>query len=148
MAGRVLAFLLLHEEPGASSRDIAADLQASAGSVSTATRELAEAGYIRRLAVPGSRSHYFKAADDMWATFLAAEHQRHARAAALVAGIMRAVDLDTHPRARLDKMCAYYEFLERSYACLSKDWAEFERRHSTERGDEIGGGDCRDRQSV
>jgi DNA-binding transcriptional regulator GbsR (MarR family) len=139
MAGRVLAFLLLNDKPGVSSRDIAADLQASAGSVSTATRELAEAGCVRRLTVPGSRSHYFKAADNMWDTLLSTERLRLARVTALVEEIMQAADLDIHARTRLDGMRVHYAFLQRSYARLCNEWTEFKHRHDTERGDEVTG---------
>jgi DNA-binding transcriptional regulator GbsR (MarR family) len=61
MAGRVLGALLLADPPDMSSASLAEFLGISAGSVSTATRELIRPGLARRVRVPGDRQDYFRA---------------------------------------------------------------------------------------
>lgn len=73
--GRLLAFLLVVDDDKVSSADLAAAMGAGTGAISMATRALVEQGFIRRLRVPGDRSHYFAAADDVWGGFLSAERR-------------------------------------------------------------------------
>jgi hypothetical protein len=73
MDGRILGYLMIMSAPYISSADLAKVLSASAGSVSMATRRMVEAGFIKRHVVPGDRSHYFRADDDPWGSFLAGE---------------------------------------------------------------------------
>lgn len=75
MEGRILGYLLIMEQPYISSADLAAVLNASAGSVSTTTRRLTEAGFIKRHAIAGDRSHYFRTENDVWGSWLAGERR-------------------------------------------------------------------------
>ncbi len=61
MAGRVLGALLLADPPEMSSAELVGFLGISAGSVSTATRELIRPGLAERVRVPGDRQDYFRA---------------------------------------------------------------------------------------
>ncbi|WIB64352.1 MULTISPECIES: GbsR/MarR family transcriptional regulator [unclassified Curtobacterium] len=75
MDGRVLAYLIMTRAPYSSSADIAAGLEASSGAVSMATRHLVVSGFIKRHFVPGERSHYFRAENDVWGSWLAGERR-------------------------------------------------------------------------
>lgn len=75
MEGRILGYLLIMDKPFISSAELAAVLNASAGSVSMTTRRLTEAGFIKRHAVPGDRSHYFRTENDVWGSWLAGERK-------------------------------------------------------------------------
>src|SRR5690242_7144959 len=55
MAGRVLGALLIADPPELSSSQLAEFLGVSAGSVSTATRELIRPGIVERVRIPGER---------------------------------------------------------------------------------------------
>jgi hypothetical protein len=70
MMGRVLGWLLVCDPPEQSSGELAEGLDASAGSISTATRALAQAGMIERVGVPGKRSSYFHVRPGMWGDLL------------------------------------------------------------------------------
>ncbi|NEE02408.1 GbsR/MarR family transcriptional regulator [Phytoactinopolyspora halotolerans] len=134
MAGRVLAFLMLSTASQVSSGDIARALRVSAGSVSTATRELAEAGCIRQIAVPGSRGHYFRSADDVCGAFLVAEQRRHHVNVAFAEELMGILDPDeTKPLKRLANMRDYHAFLDRSHLRLRHEWEELKRRRDAAR---------------
>lgn len=75
MEGRILGYLLIMDAPYISSADLAAVLNASAGSVSMTTRRLVEAGWARRHAIAGDRSHYFRMENDVWGGWLAGERK-------------------------------------------------------------------------
>lgn len=60
MAGRVHGWLLVCDPPRQTAREIAEALGVSIGSISTATRHLAEASLIEKVGVPGERSAYFR----------------------------------------------------------------------------------------
>ncbi|MDO7882298.1 GbsR/MarR family transcriptional regulator [Salinibacterium soli] len=75
MEGRILGYLLIMDAPYISSADLASVLNASAGSVSTTTRRLVEGGWVRRHAIPGDRSHYFRMENDVWGGWLAGERR-------------------------------------------------------------------------
>ena len=59
MAGRVWAMLLVMDAPQLSAADLQGLLGASAGSISGATRSLAQLGLIERVNVRGERRDYF-----------------------------------------------------------------------------------------
>ena len=85
MQGRVLGYLMLSNAPYVSSAELAEALHASTGSISTATKILVDEGFIKRVAVAGERSYFFRAEDDVWGAFLVTEG-RYLRRRQLFAG--------------------------------------------------------------
>ncbi|GAA2018341.1 MarR family transcriptional regulator [Nakamurella flavida] len=75
MEGRVMAYLLISSAERVPSAELARVLGVAAGAVSMATRNLVTQGFIRRHRVPGDRSHYFAADDDIWGGFLSGERR-------------------------------------------------------------------------
>ncbi|GAA4663136.1 MULTISPECIES: GbsR/MarR family transcriptional regulator [Amycolatopsis] len=129
MQGRVLAYLMLSNEPYCSSAELAEALRASKGSISTATRVLADAGLIRRVPVPGQRGHFFRTEDDVWGAFLAGErlHLRRQRAYA-EAVIAELGESDVRPRRRLINMRDYMRWLEEQHHRTMREWQEYKRK--------------------
>ncbi len=72
--GRIAAYLLLDESDGVTAAQIAADLDVSTGSVSNATRSLADAGFLHHERRPGERATRHFMARDVWGRFL--QHER------------------------------------------------------------------------
>src|SRR5919201_6734758 len=70
MVGRVFGWLLVCDPPEQSAAELAEQLQASKGSISTATRVLLRIGMIERLRVRGERFDRFRAPPDAWDEFL------------------------------------------------------------------------------
>lgn len=66
MEGRVLGYLMTSDKPYVAARELAQELEASSGSISTTCRALMEAGFIHRHAVRGDRNHYYRVDDDIW----------------------------------------------------------------------------------
>ncbi len=130
MEGRILGYLLITDQAYVSAGQLARDLKASAGAISTCARRLAEIGFIHRHAVAGDRAHYWTTDDDMWASFLAGERpylqyqQKLAQRAldALPAG-------EDGPRRRLEHMRDYMTWLEGAHKELLRSWTEYRDRH-------------------
>ena len=105
MVGRVTGYLMLSNAPYVSTAELREALQASAGSISTTTRRLKEFGFIRQVAVAGERSHFFRADDDVWGAFLAAEPPALRRARELAERVLgRLGEGDDSPRTRFENM--------------------------------------------
>lgn len=64
IAGRILGLLLVCDPPHRSAGELATELKASRGSVSTMTRMLLSMALIKRVAIPGERATRFALTDD------------------------------------------------------------------------------------
>lgn len=130
MDGRVLGYLMLSNEPQVSTAELRQALKASAGSISTSTRRLKEFGFIQLVAVPGERSRFFVAGDDVWGTFLATESKAYVRARHLAEQILdRLGEVDVQPRVRFENMRDYHEWLELHHQMLLERWEAYKRDH-------------------
>ncbi|NEE04044.1 GbsR/MarR family transcriptional regulator [Phytoactinopolyspora halotolerans] len=135
MEGRVLGYLVMSNAPHTSSADLIGALRASAGSISTATRNLAQAGFIKRVTVPGDRSHYFRVEDDVFGTFLATEHQYLLLRARGIEKILGALgENESGPRRRLENMRDYCIWLyEYHHGQMLQAWEERKRERDAAR---------------
>lgn len=75
MTARVLAVLLFSDADAITAGEIADQLKASAGSVSTAIKMLASTGLIERVPAPGSRREHYRFPDDGWARLMSTQNQ-------------------------------------------------------------------------
>lgn len=75
MTARVLAVLLFSDEDTITAGEIADQLHASPGSVSTAIKMLAGTGLIERVPAPGSRREHYRFPDDGWARLMSTQNQ-------------------------------------------------------------------------
>ena len=66
MLSRVVGALLLADPPELSADRLAADLQASLGTISTSTRGLEEMGIVERVHKAGDRKQYFRLRPEAW----------------------------------------------------------------------------------
>jgi DNA-binding transcriptional regulator GbsR (MarR family) len=123
--GKLLAWLLVCDPPQQSSAELARALDLSAGSVSTGTRLLENAGLIRRVAVPGTRGKVYEMTDD---AFIRAAQDDRVRVARQLMEQGLALFGDEHaPRAqRLRRTRDFYAFMEREIPALIK---RFEADH-------------------
>lgn len=128
MQGRVLAYLMVSSKPYVSSAELARELQASAGSISTSARRLVELGFIARHAVPGDRSHYYRVDDDIWGSFLAGERRGLDKQRQLLDAVL--ADVPEHlegPRRRLRNARNYMEWLTEYHKKMLSDWHDYNR---------------------
>lgn len=133
MVGRVLGLMLIVDEPYLSSEQIVQALGASAGSVSTATRELQTVGFIKRHTVSGDRRHYFRVEDDAWGAFLAGERVYLRRmSAAFKTGLSELPDEAESPRKRLRNAARYMDWLEGYHRQILNDWEAYRDREGND----------------
>src|SRR5215210_369039 len=130
MLGRVLAVLLTASPP-----EWSAELKASRGSISQATRTLVQMGMVRRLSRPGERRDYFRMKPDAW--------QETTRQQMALIGVFQEMAerglklLDPGSReARdgLEEMRDFYAFWDRELPAALARWDEEKGRRNREGG--------------
>lgn len=126
--GRILGFLLVAGEDEVDAATIAAKAGVSRGSVSTATRRLAELGFLERTLAESGRGIRYRMGEDLWGNFLENERsylraQRELAELALGGG----VPLTTLGRRRLDNMRDYMDWLDGYHPVLAAAWTEHKR---------------------
>lgn len=121
--GRVLALLMISDEPYMSAQRIGALLHASTGAVSMATRDLADVGYITRHREPGVRRKFYRVEDDVWGTFLGGERDYLRRMAAVLdEGLQTRAGSRPRPATRLRNGSVYMKWLEQHHRRLLEQW--------------------------
>lgn len=128
MAGRVLGWLLVCDPPEQTMQDLAEQLHASMGSVSTMTRLLDQLGLIERTSVPGERKVRYRIRPDAW-TKTWDEHIEQARSFLSIAdkGLALLEGLDAERRERLEGMREYTNFYVEQLPILIAKWEEHSR---------------------
>jgi len=132
MDGRVLGYLMIMERPFISSADLAAALHASAGAVSMATRRLVDTNFIRRHSVPGDRSHYFRAEEDPWGSFLATEKNHFDREIEVIEEALQLLEPhEESARVRLTNGRDYLNWVHGYHHKMLGDWQTHKRERDT-----------------
>lgn len=123
MEGRVVGYLLVAEPPVQALGDIAAALEVTKGSVSTATRALERGGLLERIRYPGDRRDHFRIPPGLLDRLLdqslevaARFRQLLERALALTGGGSR--------HAALQETHDFYVFLEGELRQMTSRWQE------------------------
>ena len=125
-----------------SSSQLAEFLGISAGSVSTATRELIRPGLALRFSLPGQRQDYFRATFGAnMPQFLRSRMELNRRWEQLIGrGVGLARGKDPAVRQQLEEIREFYEFLEAEYAGIIQRWEQRRRaRRRQESSDRVGG---------
>ena len=123
--GRVFGLLLLSDDP-LGLDDISTLLQISKSAVSVVTRELLQAGIVRRLSTPGSRRVLYEASDDMVPIF----HATFARVRQSLPLLQSGEPLahPGHARRRMREMIALHEFWLAESEGIIERWRRLMRR--------------------
>ncbi len=123
MSGRVLGALLVAEPAEQSADDLAKTLQASRGSISTATRYLIGLGFVERVSRPGERRDYFRNKHGAWLemTRRGVEQLRVFRELA-EQGLKLLGSEDPEARLGLEEMRDFYAFAEREFPGVFERW--------------------------
>ena len=131
MAGRVLAFLLVCEPPERMAAELARELHASAGSISTMTRLLEGAGLIERVSRAGERADRFRVTPDRVTAVIHGMGARMRRARELTEhGLELMSDRPPAACARLQAVHALFALFEQRIPTLVDEW---ERRRGSGR---------------
>jgi len=123
VAGRIAAYLLVCDPPHQSSTQLADFVNASAGSVSTATRMLVGIGLVERVRLPGTRSHHFRMKEDCWSELIHAETMRVRRMREIAdQGVAMMEPLGPERSRRVREFRDFQAFMEREFPVLVAHW--------------------------
>lgn len=130
MVGRVLGWLLVCDPPEQSAAEIAERLQASKGSISTATRVLLRLGFIERARIRGERFDRFRARPEAWDQFFWRQEQFEGPRRVLALGLEALSDEPSGRRRRLEELDHLYAWWEKRLPGLREEYLadrEYER---------------------
>jgi len=131
ISGRVIGWLLISDPPEQSAAQIAAALQVSRSSISTAARLLTPSGLVEGVRRRGERQEYLRIAADGWSRML---ERRYAQAAGFrevtERGLRVLEDAAPERRERLANVNRLYGFLESELPAVLRRW-----RHEQENPD-------------
>jgi DNA-binding transcriptional ArsR family regulator len=122
MVGRTLGWLLVCEPREQSAAELAESLQASKGSISTATRVLLRMGLIERVRHRGERFDRFRAEPKAWDEVLWREDQFSAPRRVVRLGLDALADEPPERREPLEEMDALYAWWERRIPGLREEY--------------------------
>jgi DNA-binding transcriptional regulator GbsR (MarR family) len=125
MAGRALGWLMICDPPHQSADELAEALQASRGSISSATTMLVQASLAERYALPGDRRLYYRMRGDAWTRSMRAREAAMAEMRKLAEqGLDALADRPPQVRERLEDMRGLIAYLEVEFPALLDRWEE------------------------
>jgi DNA-binding transcriptional ArsR family regulator len=122
MVGRVLGWLLVCDPPEQSASELAERLQASKGSISTATRLLLRMGLIERVRMRGERFDRFTAPPEAWDEYLWREDQFKEPRRVLRLGLQALADEPRARRSRLEQLDSIYAWWQERIPRLHEEY--------------------------
>ena len=129
MSGRIVAWLLVSDEPYQSAHDIMEALRASKASISTVTRLLIRLGFIERASLLGERRDYFRIKPG------ALHHHFRGTLVELTSfrqlaerGMELVQDKNAISREWLEDALSIYTFFEREFPVLLERWEKEHKR--------------------
>lgn len=127
MMGRLLGFLLICDPPYQSLEQVAKALHASAGSISTITRMLAQSGALKRVRLPGDRRDYVTIPTLWMSEMMSRQNGRFSRIRmAAEEGLETLADATPERRQRLLELHEFATFMEKEAPLQLEKW---EREH-------------------
>ena len=132
MAGRLLGWLLVCEPAHQTAAELAEGLNASAGSISSASRILLQCGLVEKIGIPGQRSAAFRLRTGAWTDRMQAHLQKNQTLKALAErGLELMSDRTPEARQRLQELRDFEAFVVREMPALIARWEE---EYGKERG--------------
>ena len=133
MVGRVLGWLLICEPREQSAAELAEHLQASRGSISTATRVLLRMGLLERVRLRGERFDRFQARPTAWDEVLWRREQFSLPRRVMKLGLDALADEPAARRERLEEVDFMYAWWERRIGELHHQYlADKARAHAAD----------------
>ncbi len=132
MVGRVLGALLISDPPELSAEELAEALQASRGSISSATRSLIGMGLVQRRTRRGERRDYFQMKLGAWDELMRRELETLARFRQMAERGLDIANSDS-PEARrnLEEMHEFYTYWEKEMPAVLERWEESKKKEAT-----------------
>ncbi len=129
MVGRVLGVLLTSGERDLSAEQLAQALQASRGSISSATRTLTGMGLVQRRTRPGERRDYFRIKPGAWDELMRRELETLSSFREMAERGLALADSDT-ARRNLEEMREFYVYWEKGLPALLERWESYRKKEA------------------
>ena len=131
MAGRILGRLLISDSAYQTTSDLAEDLMASKGSISTMTRLLIRIGLIERISLPGQRRDYFNIKQGASHQLLKDSLEQTTAFRKLMERGLELTEGKAHAnRQWLEEMRNMHAFFEREFPVLLERWEKESKQDS------------------
>lgn len=125
MVGRVFGALMISEEPELSAEGLAEALQASRGSISSATRTLTQMGLVQRYTRRGERRDYFRIKPGAWSEMMRQEMESiRAFRSMAERGLAIVGANEEETREKLENMLDFFAHLEREFPAIIERWQQ------------------------
>lgn len=123
MTGRVVGWLLVCDPPEQTFGQIAAVLQASKGSISTALKFLTVAGWVNKTSKPGVRGDFYSIRPGVMPDLVRQQSSQYDLFTAVTAkGLAMLADAPAERRGRLEDMHEFFSWLNREMPALMERW--------------------------
>lgn len=122
MAGRIFALMLLRDEPLVTQAELATELGASTGSISTMIRLLEQLGFVERVSLPAQRRDRFRLSDDPFIEMSWRRIESARRFGAILQAARDTRILGPEAEARLAGAQAFYEFFTDEMDSALRRW--------------------------
>lgn len=134
MVGRLFAWLLICDPPQQSITELAAALSVSKASVSTVIRQMRHGQMVQRLAIPGSRQHYYRLRSGSWTQLVQGRVALTTMAIDALNDGLVAVGDDPARQERLAEVRDFFEFMAKEYSEeLLQRWERYRQDRRAER---------------
>ncbi len=135
MSGRILGWLMTSDTPGATMPDLTEALHTSKSAISTATRQLIQAGLIERRSVPGQRRDVYQLRPNAWKRLLLLDSEKYNRFGDLAEqGQDLLGDASEDGRKAMREMAELNAYLAAEVPQLIRQWQGGESRGGGKRG--------------
>jgi DNA-binding transcriptional regulator GbsR (MarR family) len=124
MAGRIFALMLLRNEPLVTQAQLADELSASTGSISTMIRLLEQLGFVERVSLPGHRRDRFRLTDDPLVEMTVRRLEGAKQMIDIIQAARNTHNLGPQADARLRRALSFYEFFVDAMAISLTEWRE------------------------
>ncbi len=122
MGGRMFALMLLRDEPLITQAQLAEELDASTGSVSTMIRLLEQLGFVERVSLPGHRRDRFRLTEDPLMEMTVRRLQGAQQMVEIIKSARSSHNIGPQAEARLTRALQFYEFFLEEMTKSLDEW--------------------------
>ena len=122
MGGRIFALMLLRDDPLFTQAQLAEELNASTGSISTMIRLLEQLGFAERVSLPGHRRDRFRLTQDPLVEMSIRRIQGAGEIMKIIEAARASKNLGPRADARLARALSFYEFFVDEMTQALAEW--------------------------
>jgi DNA-binding transcriptional regulator GbsR (MarR family) len=122
MAGRIFALMLLRNESLVTQAQLAEELGASTGSISTMIRLLEQLGFVERVSLPGHRRDRFRLTEDPLVEMTVRRLEGAGQMVKIINAARATHNIGPNADARLERAMSFYVFFMEEMARSLEEW--------------------------